>query len=84
MLDKIKEFLAPYGEIVGDFIQPVTSWLSDFFSKDLNIIYVAIALILLIVFISGLITCFKKFPKFFIFLIILFSIISVFWYFVVL
>ena len=82
MLEKIREFLAPYGDIVGEFIQPVISWLADFFSKDFSIIYVAVALVLLIVFISGLVTCFRKFPKFFMFIVITLSLISVFWYFV--
>lgn len=82
MLEKIREFLSPYGEIVGEFIEPVTSWLSDFFSKDFSIIYVAVALLLLIVFISGLVTCFRKFPRFFMFIFITLTLISVFWYFV--
>ena len=83
MLEKIKEFISPYSEKVGEFIEPGISWLIDFFQKDLSIIYAAIAIVLLIVIIAGLITCFRKMPKFFVTILIILAIICTVWYFVV-
>lgn len=83
MLEKVKEFLNPYSDKVSEFIEPGVSWFKDFLQKDLSIIYAAIAIVLVIVIIAGLITCFRKMPKLFITILIILSIICLVWYFVV-
>lgn len=83
MLENIKDFLAPYSEKIDEFVEPAITWLIEFFSKGYNVIYLAIAVILALVIISGLITCLRKFPKFFFILLIILSIISALWYFLV-
>lgn len=83
MLEKVKEFLNPYSDKVSEFVEPGVSWLKDFLQKDLSVIYAAIAIVLAIVIIAGLITCFRKMPKLFTTILIILSIICLVWYFVV-
>ena len=83
MLDKIKEFLNPYSDMISEIIEPGISWVMDFLQKDLSIIYAAIAIVLAIIIIAGLIACFRKIPKLFITILIILSIICLVWYFVV-
>ncbi len=83
MLVSIKDFLVPYSEKVDEFVEPAITWLIEFFSKGYNVLYLAIAIILALVMISGLITCLRKFPKFFFILLIVLSIISTLWYFLI-
>lgn len=83
MLTAIRDFINPYSEKIDEIVEPVITKIIEFLFKGYNVIYLAIAIVLLIVLISGLVTCFKKFPKFFFILIIILSLISVLWYFFV-
>ena len=78
-MEKIKEIFA----LISSYIEMGLNHVLDFLSKDLYILYGAIAVVLLIVVIAGLIACFKKIPKLFIIIVILLAIIVVAWYFLI-
>lgn len=78
-MEKIKEIFA----LISSYIEMGLNHVLDFLSKDLYILYGAIAVVLLIVVIAGLIACFKKIPRLFIIIVILLAIIVVAWYFLI-
>lgn len=78
-MEKIKEIFA----LISSYIEMGLNHVLDFLSKDLYILYGAIAVVLVIVVIAGLIACFKKIPKLFIIIVILLAIIVVAWYFLI-
>ena len=78
-MEKIKEIFA----LISSYIEMELNHVLDFLSKDLYILYGAIAIVLLIVVIAGLIACFKKIPRLFIIIVILLAIIVVAWYFLI-
>ena len=78
-MEKIKEIFA----LISSYIEMGLNHVLDFLSKDLYILYGAIAIVLVIVVIAGLIACFKKIPRLFIIIVILLAIIVVAWYFLI-
>ncbi|MCR5422968.1 MAG: hypothetical protein K6E74_04950 [Bacilli bacterium] len=78
-MEKIKEIFA----LISSYIEMGLNHVLDFLSKDLYILYGAIAVVLLIVVVAGLIACFKKIPRLFIIIVILLAIIVVAWYFLI-
>ena len=78
-MEKIKEIFV----LISSYIEMGLNHVLDFLSKDLYILYGAIAVVLVIVVIAGLIACFKKIPKLFIIIVILLAIIVVAWYFLI-
>lgn len=80
-MDAIKEFIQNITEKANGFIQPVWDKIMGFLNSDMYVLYGAIAIVLAIIVLAGLIACFRKIPKLFITIIILLGIVVVIWYF---
>ena len=78
-MDKVKEIF----EMISAYIERGVNFLLNLLSSDMYILYGAIGIILAIVLIAGIISCFKKIPRIFITLIFLLGIVVVVWYFLI-
>lgn len=61
----MKDFFANIENIIKPFLEGVL----EFFNNELYIIYAGIAIVLVIIVLTGLIVALKKFPKFFLFVV---------------
>ncbi len=76
-MEAIKEFLHK----IDNYIQPITDAIQKFFGNGWYIIYICIFILLAIIILAGLITVFRKIPKFFFILFFILALISVVCYF---
>lgn len=61
----MKEFF----ENIENIIKPFLESILEFFNNELFIIYAGIAIILVVLVLTGLIVALRKFPKFFLFIV---------------
>ena len=82
-MEKITEILTNLTDKINGFIKPLWDKVLDLLNKEMYILYAAVAILLVVIVLAGIIACFRKIPKFFIFLIIILGIVVAVWFFLV-
>jgi len=82
-MEAIKTFLGNITDQINAVIQPLWDQLLSFLGQGMYVLYGAIAIVLAILILAGLIACFKKIPKFFFTIVVLLAIVVAVWYFLV-